>query len=115
MGPAQPPGGRRFGPVGRAGDFWIPLRFPGDAVSVPYDREQRDSNHLSREEERESESRRMPNETQITSHQVVGLSGERTNVVAISRLIRECCDAGLLREEDEESSDEFRRYIPAWA
>jgi len=44
-----------------------------------------------------------------------GLSSERKNVVAISRLIRECCDAGLLREKDEEASDKFRRYMPAWA
>lgn len=44
-----------------------------------------------------------------------GLDVERKNTVAISRLIRECCDIGLLRAEDEETSDRYRRYVPAWA
>ena len=44
-----------------------------------------------------------------------GLSGEKKYVIAMSRLIRACCEANLLREEDEESSDKFRRYLPYWA
>lgn len=44
-----------------------------------------------------------------------GLSDERKNVIAMSRLIRECCETGLLREEDKEASDRYRRYLPAWA
>ena len=44
-----------------------------------------------------------------------GLEDEKKNLVAISRLIRECCEAGLIKGEDEEASAKFRRYIPAWA
>jgi predicted HTH transcriptional regulator len=43
-----------------------------------------------------------------------GLDGSRKNVVAVSRLIRECVDRELVREEDEDASDKFRRYIPYW-
>lgn len=43
-----------------------------------------------------------------------GLEGARKNVIAMSRLIRECLDGGLIREEDEDSSDKFKRYIPFW-
>ena len=43
-----------------------------------------------------------------------GLDSSSKNVVAMSRLIRECCDAGLIREEDAETSARYRRYIPAW-
>lgn len=43
-----------------------------------------------------------------------GLESARKNVIAMSRLIRECLDDGLIREEDEESSDKFRRYVPHW-
>ena len=43
-----------------------------------------------------------------------GLEGSRKNVVGISRLIRSCVEDGLIREEDEESSDKLRRYIPHW-
>lgn len=43
-----------------------------------------------------------------------GLEGARKNVISMSRLIRECLDDGLIREEDEDSSDKFKRYIPYW-
>lgn len=43
-----------------------------------------------------------------------GLESARRNVIAMSRLIRECLDDRLIREEDEDSSDKFRRYIPYW-
>lgn len=44
-----------------------------------------------------------------------GLSSERKNTIAISRLIRECCGAGLIKLEDDEAGDKYRRYIPYWA
>ncbi len=43
-----------------------------------------------------------------------GLDGARKNVVALSRLIRECVLDGLIREEDEEASDKLKRYVPYW-
>lgn len=44
-----------------------------------------------------------------------GLSDSRKDTVAISRLIKECCDEGLIKDEDEDAGDKFRRYIPYWA
>ena len=44
-----------------------------------------------------------------------GLGNERKSVVAMSRLIRECCDDGLIKPEDEESGTKYRRYVPHWA
>lgn len=44
-----------------------------------------------------------------------GLDDSRKNMVAISRLIKECCDEGIIKEEDEGSGDKYRRYIPFWA
>lgn len=44
-----------------------------------------------------------------------GLKSNRTNMVAISRLIRECVEDGLIKEEDSEASDRYRRYVPSWA
>lgn len=44
-----------------------------------------------------------------------GLSSEQKNVVSVSRLIRECCNAGLLREEDPEAGNRNMRYVPFWA
>ena len=44
-----------------------------------------------------------------------GLGNERKNTLAMSRLIRECCDAGLIKEEDEEAGPKNKRYIPGWA
>lgn len=44
-----------------------------------------------------------------------GLGDERKNVLAVSRLIREACDAGLIKEEDETAGTKFKRYIPCWA
>ena len=44
-----------------------------------------------------------------------GLTSEQKSTVAISRLLRDCCTEGLIREEDEEASAKFKRYIPAWA
>lgn len=43
-----------------------------------------------------------------------GLGNVRKHVISMSRLIRECLDDGLIREEDEDSSDKFKRYIPFW-
>lgn len=44
-----------------------------------------------------------------------GLSGESRNTVAISRLIRDCCTEGLIKEEDPEAGAKYRRYVPSWA
>ena len=37
------------------------------------------------------------------------------NVVAMSRLIRECCNDALLKEADDEAPARYRTYVPAWA
>lgn len=44
-----------------------------------------------------------------------GLGDERKNVLAMSRLIRSCVDAELIKEEDEDAGPKNRRYIPYWA
>lgn len=44
-----------------------------------------------------------------------GLDDSRKSIVAISRLIKECCGEGLIKEEDEDAGDKYRRYIPYWA
>lgn len=44
-----------------------------------------------------------------------GLSEERKNVLAMSRLIREACGAGIIKEEDENAGTKFKRYVPSWA
>lgn len=44
-----------------------------------------------------------------------GLAAERKSTIAISRLIRECCEAGLIKPEDDDAGDRYRRYIPYWA
>lgn len=44
-----------------------------------------------------------------------GLDDSKKSMVAISRLIKECCDAGEIKEEDEESGARYRRYVPSWA
>lgn len=44
-----------------------------------------------------------------------GLDESKASSVAMSRLIRECCDAGLIKEEDETAGPKNRRYVPAWA
>lgn len=44
-----------------------------------------------------------------------GLDASQKSTVAISRLIRECCNEGLIREEDSEVGAKYRRYIPNWA
>lgn len=44
-----------------------------------------------------------------------GLDDSRKNTVAISRLIKECCDEGLIKDEDEDAGDKYRRYVPYWA
>lgn len=44
-----------------------------------------------------------------------GLEKTKSNTVAISRLIRDCCQAGLVRDEDESAGARYKRYIPAWA
>ena len=50
-----------------------------------------------------------------TARERFGLGDERRDSLAISRLIRTCCEAGLIREEDETAGSKYRRYIPAWA
>lgn len=44
-----------------------------------------------------------------------GLDASRKNTVAISRLIKECCDDGIIKDEDEDVGDKYRRYLPFWA
>ena len=44
-----------------------------------------------------------------------GLDAEKKNTLAMSRLIRECCDDELIKEEDEDAGTKFKRYIPFWA
>ena len=44
-----------------------------------------------------------------------GLGDERKDVLAVSRLIRSCCDDGLIKVLDDDSGPRFRRYIPGWA
>ncbi len=53
--------------------------------------------------------------TNTTLRKRFGLSSDKKNLVAISRLIHECCEMGLLREEDPEASKRNMRYIPSWA
>ena len=44
-----------------------------------------------------------------------GLSDEKKNVVAMSRLIKECLEEALIKEEDEDAGSKYKRYIPYWA
>ena len=44
-----------------------------------------------------------------------GLPSDKKSLVAISRLLRECCESGLIREEDKDAGARYRRYVPAWA
>ena len=44
-----------------------------------------------------------------------GLEENRKNMVAMSRLIKDCCEVGLIKSEDEEAGDKYRRYVPYWA
>lgn len=44
-----------------------------------------------------------------------GLSDEKKNTVAMSRLIRGCLEEALIKEEDEDAGAKYRRYIPYWA
>ncbi len=44
-----------------------------------------------------------------------GLPSDKKDLVAISRLIRECCEEGLLKEEDPEVGKRHMRYVPFWA
>ena len=44
-----------------------------------------------------------------------GLEPERKNTVAISRLIKEAVDRGIVREEVSDAPDKYKRYIPGWA
>lgn len=44
-----------------------------------------------------------------------GLEASQKNTVAISRLIRECCDDGLIKVQDESVGAKYKRYIPFWA
>ena len=53
--------------------------------------------------------------TNLSLRHRFGLDDAPKNGVAISRLIRECCDEGLLREEDPDAGRKSMRYIPSWA
>lgn len=44
-----------------------------------------------------------------------GLGDEKKNTLAISRLIKDCREAGLVKEEDESAGPKNKRYIPSWA
>lgn len=44
-----------------------------------------------------------------------GLDDSKRSRLAVSRLIRECCDAELIKEEDPDAGNRYRRYIPFWA
>lgn len=44
-----------------------------------------------------------------------GLDDEKKSLVAMSRLIRECCDEGSLKEEDPDAGKRHMRYVPFWA
>ncbi len=44
-----------------------------------------------------------------------GLEPARKSTIAVSRLIRECCEANLIKHEDADAGDKYRRYIPYWA
>ena len=44
-----------------------------------------------------------------------GLDAERKNTVAVSRLIKEAVERGVVREETEGAPDKYKRYIPGWA
>lgn len=44
-----------------------------------------------------------------------GLDDSKKNIVAVSRLIRECIDDASIKEEDEATGDKFKRYVPYWA
>lgn len=44
-----------------------------------------------------------------------GLNDERKNTLAISRLIKECCTVGRIKEEDEDAGTRYKRYVPSWS
>lgn len=44
-----------------------------------------------------------------------GLPSEKKTLVAMSRLIRECCNEDFIKEEDPDVGARYRRYIPQWA
>ncbi|WP_165443552.1 RNA-binding domain-containing protein [Olsenella sp. Marseille-P4559] len=44
-----------------------------------------------------------------------GMSSTQRDLVAISRLLRECCATGLIKLEDEDASARYRRYVPGWS
>ena len=44
-----------------------------------------------------------------------GLPSEKKTLVAMSRLIRDCCNEGLIKEEDPDAGARYRRYVPSWA
>ena len=44
-----------------------------------------------------------------------GLPSDKKSMVAVSRLLRDCCEEGLIKEEDSEAGARYRRYVPAWA
>lgn len=53
--------------------------------------------------------------TNVSLRERFGLADDKKDLVAISRLIRECCNDGLLREEDPDAGKRHMRYLPSWA
>ena len=44
-----------------------------------------------------------------------GLDDSQKSRLAVSRLIRECCERGLIKDEDPDAGSRYRRYVPAWS
>ena len=43
-----------------------------------------------------------------------GLPAERKSTIAISRLIAECRESELIKPEDADAGDKYKRYVPSW-
>ena len=50
-----------------------------------------------------------------TARRRFGLGEERKDLLAMSRVIHVACERGLIKEEDENASTKFKRYIPYWS
>lgn len=53
--------------------------------------------------------------TNASLRERLGITSEKKDLVAVSRLIRECCEEGLLKEEDPDAGRRHMRYVPFWA
>lgn len=43
-----------------------------------------------------------------------GLDDTQKSRLAVSRLIKECCEQSLIKEEDPDAGSRYKRYVPAW-